>query len=209
VFLMARTDYAACAGDQWTPQTDGGPPVGTASDPYAVADGRSGSYNWFVGNHARTDYTRADGRYGPSGVIFRRSEVKITELSQKGTSNQYLIGEKFLRSDKYFPGPGNVSDGGDNENMYTGHNNDVDRTTYYLPAHDHPPPFQFPDATQVRGGVAVGNNEYFRFGSAHASGFNMMMADGSVHHISYTINGAAFRAGGNRHSSAVGSFTGN
>src|SRR5262245_39672862 len=133
---MARADYAACAGDQWAPQIDGGPGRGTPSNPYLNAD--NPNYNWFPGNHGRTDYTRLDGQYGPTGVIYRRSQVTLAELTAgKGASNQYMIGEKFLRPDKYFPGAGNVSDGGDNENMFTGHNNDVTRTSFFLPAQDH------------------------------------------------------------------------
>src|SRR5262249_54626355 len=140
---MARADYAACSGDQYTPEIDGGPGFGTATDPYAVADGRSGNYNWFPSPHDRTDFTRADGRYGPSGIVFRRSQIRMADIAQKGTSNQYMIGEKFLRTDKYTP-PAcpSCSDGGDNENMFTGHNNDVCRVTYYAPAQDHPPPFK-------------------------------------------------------------------
>jgi prepilin-type N-terminal cleavage/methylation domain-containing protein len=190
--MMARTDYAACGGDQRYGEINGGPTS------YAEAD--SGRYNWFPGDHARTDYTRADGRYGPSGVIYRRSETRMADVAQKGTSNQYMIGEKFLRSDKYQPGGSNLSDGGDNENMYTGYNNDVNRTTFYQPAQDHRPPFRFPDA------ALVGNNETLRFGSAHVSGFNMMLCDGSVHHIKYTIDRNLFRQGGNRTSTAVGPF---
>jgi prepilin-type processing-associated H-X9-DG protein len=205
---MARTDYAACGGDQYTPEIDGGPGFGTASDPYAVADGRSGNYIWFPSPHNGTDYSLANGRYGPNGVVYRRSKVSLPELTAgKGSSNQYLIGEKFLRTDKYGDslrlGGGADSDGGDNENMYCGHDNDVERVTYYAPAKDHPPPFSFVDA------ASKGNNETFRFGSTHASGFNMMMADGSVSHISFSINPDVFRQGGNRFSGAVGSFTGN
>jgi prepilin-type N-terminal cleavage/methylation domain-containing protein len=207
--MMARADYVACEGDQWSPEIDGGPPLGTATDPYGAADGRIAStYNWFPSPHNRAGGTRADGRYGPTGVIYRRSEVRMTEIMQKGTSNQYMIGEKFLRTDKYTP-PAcpSCSDGGDNENMFTGHNNDVGRVTWYLPAQDHRPPFRFPDAAEVRGGATVGNAETFRFGSAHPVGFNMMMCDGSVHFIKYSIDRNVFRQGGNRFSDAVGPFT--
>jgi prepilin-type N-terminal cleavage/methylation domain-containing protein/prepilin-type processing-associated H-X9-DG protein len=188
---MARTDYAACSGDQRYAEIDGGPPIGPATNPYSVAD--SGAYNWFPGDHARTDYSRADGRYGPNGVMYRRSETRMTEVI-RGTSNTFMIGEKFLRTDKYFPGGSNLSDGGDNENMFTGHNNDVGRVTFFLPAQDHRPPFRFPDSAQK------GNNETFRFGSVHPSGFNMMMADGSVHHVKYSVDPNVFRAAGNRFS---------
>jgi prepilin-type N-terminal cleavage/methylation domain-containing protein len=188
--VMARTDYAACGGDQAPGEINGGPTS------YAQADG--GTYNWFPGVHGRAPATRADGQYGPSGVIYRRSETRMADVAQKGTSNQFMIGEKFLRRDKYTPPPcPSCSDGGDNENMFTGYNNDVNRTTFRLPAQDHAPPFRFPDAAQV------GNNETFRFGSAHPAGLNMMMCDGSVHFIKYSVNRDVWRQGGNRLSTAV------
>jgi len=201
--MMARSDYVACSGDQRFAEIDGGPPLGTATDPYGAADGRIGTYNWFPGDHARTDFTRADGRYGPTGVMYRRSETRMADVAQKGTSNQYMIGEKFLRIDKYTP-PAcpSCSDGGDNENMFTGHNNDVGRVTFFMPSQDKRPDpdgvFRFPDGN---------GNETFRFGSAHPAGFHMMMADGSVHFIKYTIDRNVFRQGGNRFSTAVGPFT--
>ncbi len=178
--LMARTDYAACAGDQRPDEINGGPVS------YAQAD--SGTYNWFPGVHSRTDYTRRDGQYGPTGVITRRSETRIADVSSKGTSNTYMIGEKFLRTDKYFPGPGNVSDGGDNENMFTGYNNDVNRVTYRMPLQDRP--LNPPNPGLI--------DSTFRFGSAHPGGFNMMMCDGSVSFISFTIDPKVYRTGGNR-----------
>jgi hypothetical protein len=199
---MARADYAACVGDQYHPEIDGGPSLGSTSNPYVNAD--NSAYNWFPGDDGRTDYTRTDGHYGPTGVIFRRSQVTIAEVTAgKGTSNQYMIGEKFLRTDKYEPGgSAGVSDGGDNECMYAGHDNDTNRVTFYAPARDHPPPFVFVD------GAAKGNNETFRFGSAHPAGFHMAMGDGSVHHISYSIDPNVFRAGGNRFSNVSATFTG-
>ena len=42
--LMARSDYAACVGDQFTVEINGGP------SPYAQAE--AVSYNWFPGEHA-------------------------------------------------------------------------------------------------------------------------------------------------------------
>jgi prepilin-type N-terminal cleavage/methylation domain-containing protein/prepilin-type processing-associated H-X9-DG protein len=199
--VMARSDYAACEGDQRYFEIDGGPPQAGDPNPFATADAWTEA-QWFPGDHGRTDFTRSDGRYGPSGVIYRRSEITLGEVAQKGTSNQYMIGEKFLRTDKYTP-PAcpSCSDGGDNENMFTGHNNDVGRVTFFLPSRDKRPDpdgvFRFPDRN---------GNETGRFGSAHPSGFNMMMCDGSVHHIKYSINLDVFRQGGNRQSSAVGPF---
>src|SRR5262249_2717570 len=130
--MMARTDYAANAGDRQPAEINGGPVS------YAEAD--SGAYNWFPGIHARTDYTRQDGQYGPTGVIFRRSEMRMADVATKGTSNTYMIGEKFLPPNKYFPGGGNLSDGGDNENMFCGYDNDVNRGAFFLPVRERVPP---------------------------------------------------------------------
>ncbi|HET6576643.1 MAG TPA: DUF1559 domain-containing protein [Fimbriiglobus sp.] len=208
--VMARTDYAACEGDQYTPEINGGPPLGPANNPYARAD--DPNYNWFPSPHNRAPASRDDGRYGPSGVMYRRSEIRMAEVSAKGTSNQYMIGEKFLRTDKYTP-PAcpSCSDGGDNENMFTGHNNDIGRVTFFLPAQDSRQVngrFTFPDTGLKWGGSTIGGNgtETYRFGSAHPTGFYMMMCDGSVHLIKYTIERGVFRQGGNRQSTAVGPF---
>jgi prepilin-type N-terminal cleavage/methylation domain-containing protein/prepilin-type processing-associated H-X9-DG protein len=175
---MARTDYVACAGDQRSCEIDGGPPS------YAIADG--GTYNWFPSPHNRTDYTRQDGQYGPNGIIIRRGQIRIADVI-KGTSNTYMIGEKFLPPDKYQPGGSNLSDGGDNENMFTGYNNDVNRTTFRMPQQDRLITADRPltDST-------------FRFGSAHPSGLNMMMCDGSVSHLVYNMSPLVYRSGGNR-----------
>lgn len=201
--LMARTDYAACAGDMQSPEINGGPPRGPSSNPYSIADDPVIGWTvnwpvlntrWFPGdwannpvpNAANTNYTR--NNYKPSGVIYRRSQTRLVEVT-RGTSNTYMIGEKFLRLDKYIPGAGSgVSDGGDNENMYTGHNNDVGRVTFRLPLQDRsllPPHPGLTDST-------------FRFGSAHVGGFNMMMTDGSVQVINYSIDPTVYRPSGSR-----------
>ena len=51
-----------------------------------------------------------------------------------GTSNQIMIGEKYLNRNAYTTS----TDGGDNECAYTGMNNDVVRATYSLPLQDTP-----------------------------------------------------------------------
>jgi prepilin-type N-terminal cleavage/methylation domain-containing protein len=156
---MARTDYAANTGDQQSPEINGGP------DSLAQAD--SNGFNW--GNLAAL-----------TGVIYRRSELRLTDI-KKGTTNCYMVGEKFLYRDRYTTG----LDGGDNENMFTGYNNDVGRTTFRIPLQD------------VNSSQPV-SDPTFRFGSAHPAGLNMMMCDASVQFISYGIDPVVWRSAGHR-----------
>jgi prepilin-type N-terminal cleavage/methylation domain-containing protein len=165
-----RSDYAACGGNtQNAAELFAGPPdLATGdNDAWWSTDATARFYN---------DRTRFNG------VIFTRSTVRITDIS-RGTSNQLLVGEKFLPTDRYTTG----SDGGDNECMYAGFDNDINRTTYNPPLQDRP-------GDQL-GGI---QDPTYRFGSAHPVGFNAVMGDGSVRFIPYSIDLAVFRAIGNR-----------
>ena len=94
-----------------------------------------------------------------------------------GTSNTYLFGEKYLNPDNYATG----SDPGDNEAMYVGFDNDINRNTASVPLRDRP-----------------GYSNTFVFGSMHLGGVNMSYCDGSVQAISYNIDPAVFKRAGNR-----------
>lgn len=75
------------------------------------------------------------------------------------------------------------TDWGDNEPLYGGFNNDNHRST-----HPHWP------LMQDQGGImSIGS-----FGSAHSSGANFVVADGSVHSIAFTIDAEVYRYLGNR-----------
>jgi prepilin-type N-terminal cleavage/methylation domain-containing protein/prepilin-type processing-associated H-X9-DG protein len=151
----ARTDYAACSGDQSGDEIYGGPDT--------MAQGDSGGYGW----PSTANFT---------GVIFQRSTIPMPTIT-RGTSNTFLLGEKYLNPDNYSTG----ADGGDNENMYCGFDNDLSRTTDYLPQND------------TRG---YGNT--FIFGSRHWTGVNMAYCDGSVQFISFTINLSVWQPAGAR-----------
>ena len=113
------------------------------------------------------------------GIIYQRSETRMADITD-GTSNTLLIGEKYLNPDNYETG----RDGGDNENMYTGHNNDNLRwaqTQIGAPRQDQP-----------------GYASSFLFGSPHPSGINMSYCDGSVRTINYSIDPTTFYYLGNR-----------
>ena len=88
--------------------------------------------------------------------------IKIVDI-RDGTSNTYLLGEKYLNPDNY----ANGNDAGDNEDAMMGYNQDTGRWTTNSPA--HPPDRRHPPRFSGSGG----------FGSAHPVGFQMAFCDGS------------------------------
>ncbi|MDY0167314.1 MAG: DUF1559 domain-containing protein [Thermoguttaceae bacterium] len=143
---VARSDYAANGGISWikSPAGDHGP---------ANYDAVTSSAYWSSSTSQQT------------GVVGVGSQVAVADV-RDGLSNTYMVGEKYLSPDKYTTG----NCGGDNENMYMGSNQDVERFSSASPWPDQP-----------------GNDYNIHWGSAHAGGFNMAMCDGSVRSISYSI----------------------
>ena len=111
-----------------------------------------------------------------NGVIYGRSHVSLKQITD-GASRTLLIGEKYLTTDNYETG----KDSGDNESMYVGFNNDVCRSTSFAPFRD-----------------GYGYEAVTRFGSAHSTGFNGAMCDGSVQTITYDVDEGVYRALGSR-----------
>ncbi len=152
--VLAHADYAANVGNALVVSTLGPDSMDIES-----------SYAWVDGSIY-------------SGAIYQRSEVKIAEISD-GTSNTFLVGEKYLNPYNYATG----LDDADNENLYAGFNNDTLRcaAAAHLPFQD-----------------TAGGSNYDCFGSAHAGGFHMAFCDGSVQTINYSINSDAYECLGNR-----------
>jgi prepilin-type N-terminal cleavage/methylation domain-containing protein len=165
--VYGRTDYAICVSSNNTNEVFGGPG--------SLTQGDQDSF-WTSGSGATATNSTTF-----NGIAHTRSQVRLTDIT-KGTSNQLMIGEKYLNPLNYTTG----SDPGDNECMFTGMNNDVCRNTFEPPLQDRP-------------GVASTT----RFGSQHPSGVNVVLGDGSVRSISYNISQAAFQPLGDIRSAAV------
>ena len=155
VEVGARNDYAANGGEHLA--------VGFDSGPTSLEQGDT-SYVWSEVKQA-------------TGIIANHVVYEIGQVSD-GTTNTYLIGEKYLSPDEYSTGLSL----GDDQSVYSGDERDVVRFTAGLV------PFQ------DRPGVL----DTWNFGSAHSAGFHMAMCDGSVQTIEYGITAVTHRLLSNR-----------
>ena len=108
--------------------------------------------------------------------MYQRSQHTIGDIGN-GTSNTYLIGEKYLNPVDYLTG----NDPGDNETMYIGADNDINRITLRPPLQDK-----------------RGLQDTRRFGSAHVGGCNMLYCDGRVEVVAYSVDPAVHLRAGDR-----------
>lgn len=157
-------------------------PIGLKTD-YAANAGDSGltefSFRW-PGPRSLTEGDHPDFAWPDlrpfTGVIHGRSQVRQRQL-RDGASHTYLFGEKYLDARHYTTG----EDWGDNECLFAGFNNDNCRSTRLPPHRDTP-------------GLDLRNS----FGSAHPTGWNATMADGSVRTQDFQIAAHVHRQHGNR-----------
>ncbi len=117
------------------------------------------NFNW--GSEARVS----------SGVIYRRSEVRQADISD-GLSHTYLIGERYMNPDAYGDYIVGHYQCDDDQGWTMGYDFDINVWAQKKPLQDTP---------------GFGECETM-FGSVHAGGFNVVLCDGSVHTISYSIN---------------------
>lgn len=121
-----------------------------------------------------------------TGICYVRSTVRLAEVID-GTSNTLMVGEKQMSVNLYRNG----LDGGDNENLYVGWDNDHTRTTNNRTTGANNQ-IRFPPRVDGR------DDRILVFGSAHPGGFNGLLCDGSVRVISYQIDVNNYMRLGNR-----------
>ncbi len=152
---VARGDYAINAGSQLVDEYWPGPPT--------LAAGDAPGFPWH-------DPKALDG------ISFERSEVQAVHVLD-GLSSTILAGEEYLNPDLHDTG----LEPCDNENAYSGFDNDNSRSTYDPPMQDRP-----------------GYTDTFRFGGPHPGVCQFVFCDGSVHRINFTVDPTTFRRLGGR-----------
>ncbi|MFT5301690.1 MAG: prepilin-type N-terminal cleavage/methylation domain-containing protein [Mariniblastus sp.] len=157
--FLARTDYAINIGE---------------SIPFVDIPGPSSHYS-------ESQIPDFSTRF--NGISFPHSEVRIAQISD-GTSNTYLVGEKYMNPDDYETGRSSS----DNEHWASGFNNDFYRSGRFAPVHD-------------TRGLSLSSN--LHFGSAHPGGVQMANCDGSVHNVSFQVSQELTRVMSNRQDGKV------
>jgi prepilin-type N-terminal cleavage/methylation domain-containing protein/prepilin-type processing-associated H-X9-DG protein len=174
----ARTDYAANAGDSDPTDTS---PDSTRPHDWVDVDGQ-GPATFTEANQRTKDNTWPDISGYNTGISFFRSQVSMSTIKD-GASNTYLVGEKRICTLNYLDG----YDGGNYEPAYHGYDDDQHRWTWcMLPDGDLDTNKNY-RPQQDRASYQPHHDENI-FGSAHASGFNMSMCDGSVRMLTFSID---------------------
>ncbi len=158
--LYARNDYAGNGGDD----------VNNHCGTHGSTFNMNGPDNRAQGLSAEGHSNFVKIASFATGIFHPGSMVSLDQI-RDGASNTYLFGEKYLVPDAYTTGEAP----GDNVTAYMGANEAIIRWATTDPTMR---PMQDTPGSWTR----------FVWGSAHASGFNMALCDGSVRHIGYTID---------------------
>ena len=146
-----------------------GPTFTNPARPTTYADGDSG--NWIP--QSGKDFVGKDF----NGLFYHGQQRTHRKISD-GLSHTILAGEKHVYTDRYLTG----NDGGDNQPMHGGYDTDTVRFTGL----SYPPSMDV-DSLSLPTSIA-----YSIFGSAHASGFNYALCDGSVQTMTYEVDLTVF-----------------
>jgi hypothetical protein len=179
---VARSDYAGNGGCKY--------PCDPMSPPWVMPTSEPGG--WSAWGPTSADFVQsptsggetagAKAVFGNSfaitnGIFFAGSIIRPRDVTA-GTSRTYLIGEKCCNPDEYFTG----SNPGDNEDAYSGENQDTVRWPGQIGWGGNGDPNGTPIVPWAdTPGWTGGGTAYF--GSAHPNGFFMAYCDGSVHMI--------------------------
>ncbi|MBN2578026.1 MAG: DUF1559 domain-containing protein [Pirellulales bacterium] len=140
-----------------------------------------------------------------NGIIWTGSQFKWKDIKD-GLANTYLIGEKYIGLDYIEAG----NSWGDDEGPFACDDSDIIRFAAFSIKSEKPPIMGEPAADYLaplrdrrdptRGDANFGRygRGYYTFGSAHATGFQVVMCDGSVHMISFGISETMHRRFANR-----------
>ncbi len=195
--MVGRSDYAANAGNESDLALSPASPTATNLKANSGSQSTWGGLaladaNWqpqpyyasFIG------YLPNNGvaSYGePNGVIYLGSQVRKDDITD-GTTNTFLMGEKYLNPDNY----SNGADKGDSKSMYSGCSYDNERTTYGLNGMT---------GTPIRDRSPMTYEPFDMFGSAHVDICCFAFCDGSVHWIKYNIDQPTYQCLGCRNDS--------
>jgi prepilin-type N-terminal cleavage/methylation domain-containing protein/prepilin-type processing-associated H-X9-DG protein len=142
-------------------------------------------------NHSAIDYAGCAGT-GANGILIRQGTGPITfSAATDGLSNTVLAGDKRVKKDLY----GRATD--DNESWAApGWDSEIFRRA--VRDADRPPTDRGPSRDVLRTEVppftsANQTSGLGQFGSSHAHGVNMLLADGSVRHIRFNPDPTAFQ----------------
>jgi len=175
--LIAKTDYAVCAG--------------SVKVEFRVVQQLNAT--WL----SPEEDAKNNNTEPPGGVCFQRSMIRLTEITD-GTSKTYMVGEKFMDPD-FYEGIDGLAAFNDHHGLYC-YNYDQTRiaSRAELPWHDRRLLTHQSDRNRAYASLA-----FERFGSAHAGGWHMVFCDGSVHRLSYEIDGKTHHFLGDRHDARV------
>jgi prepilin-type N-terminal cleavage/methylation domain-containing protein/prepilin-type processing-associated H-X9-DG protein len=190
---VVKTDYAASSGDSYhsaSASYRGGGGVeywqpGSYAD--AAPDSRS---NAFAAEEAACENPDHPAKKFQSGISHYRSEITLQRI-EDGSSNTYMVGEKWVSPDQYEGIAGASTEPGfswgENQSMYNGWEWDQHRVAWNSKYLNTTTEAEIHQPMQDRPGVGL-NDPELKFGSAHASTFNMVFCDGSVHALPYEID---------------------
>ncbi|MEZ6097918.1 MAG: DUF1559 domain-containing protein [Pirellulaceae bacterium] len=157
--LVARSDYAANGGSVY---------------------GNSGAGPGNIAAAARFNWQDTSAL---TGICFERSEIGMKRVTD-GLSKTYLVGEKYIRADRYQEN----DPPGDNLPMTVGYDTDTTRHTSWTRTGDPLPPQQ----------DRVGLSAIESFGGPHPGGVIMAFCDGSLQSIAFDVDVNVHRYYGDR-----------